>query len=52
MTKAQRAHEIAIAALPIAYMQHLEDGGNSKDFDIIKEFDRLVHYVEEQESEK
>lgn len=52
MTKEQRAHEIAIAALPIAYMQHLENGGNSHGFDIIKEFDRLVHYVEEQESEK
>ena len=52
MTKEQRAHEIATAALPISYLQYINNGGKPEDFDIIVEFDRLVHYVEEREVEK
>lgn len=47
MKDKQKIHEIAIASLPVLYQQFKDNNGKPSEFNIVAEYGRIVHALEE-----
>ena len=47
MKDKQKIHEIAVASLPILYQQFKDNKGKVEEFDVVAEYKRIVHELED-----